>query len=96
MKKYELMYILRPNLDEATLKAEKEGLSKLLTDKGAKLGKISEWGLKDLAYEIKKEKKGYYVVLEFEANNNDVIENFNKIVKLNNNVLRFLIVKAIA
>ena len=62
MKKYEIMYILKPTLDDAARKEEMNKLSSILSNNGAKVGKVNEWGLKDLAYEIKKEKKGYYVV----------------------------------
>lgn len=93
MKKYELMYILNPSLDEAQLKSVKEALHKILTDNGAKLGKIQEWGLRQLAYEIKKFKQGYYVVVEFETETNKAVSTFNATVPLNANVVRFLITK---
>ena len=90
MKKYELMYILKPNLDENVRKEEIAKLHGILTNNGAKLGKVNEWGLKDLAYEIKKEKKGYYVVTKFEAEE-QALKEFNRLTKINSNVLRFLI-----
>ena len=54
MKKYELLYILRPDLEEDARKKVVESLSDLLTKNGAKVNKTEEWGLKQLAYEIKK------------------------------------------
>ena len=91
MKKYEIMYILKPTLEEADRKAEIEKLAKLLTNNGAKITKSDEWGLKDLAYEIKKEKKGYYVVLKIEAETTSLKE-FERLTKIDNNVLRYLII----
>ncbi len=91
MKKYEIMYILRPTLEEADRKAEIEKLAKLLINNGAKITKSDEWGLKDLAYEIKKEKKGYYVVLKIEAEATSLKE-FERLTKIDNNVLRYLII----
>lgn len=90
MKKYELMYILKANLDEEARKAEIAKLHGILTKNGAKIGKVNEWGLKDLAYEIKKEKKGYYVVTKFEAEN-AALKEFNRLTNINSNVLRYLI-----
>ena len=90
MKKYEIMYILRSNLEENDRKAEVEKLAKLLTSNGAKVSKTDEWGLKDLAYEIKKEKKGYYVVLKVEAEP-AALKEFDRLTKIDNNVLRYLI-----
>ncbi len=90
MKKYEIMYILRSTLEESDRKAEIEKLAKLLTSNGAKVSKTDEWGLKDLSYEIKKEKKGYYVVLKVEAEP-AALKEFDRLTKIDNNVLRYLI-----
>ncbi|HKL73055.1 MAG TPA: 30S ribosomal protein S6 [Candidatus Onthovivens sp.] len=91
MKKYELMYILRTNLDETARKAEIEKLHGLLIAGGAKINKVDEWGIRDLAYEIKKESKGYYVVVKFEAEGT-AFKEFERLTKIDVNVLRFLIV----
>lgn len=93
MKKYELMYILLPDLSEEDLKNENEKLQKILTDNGAKITGVNEWGLRDLAYEIKKLNKGYYVVTNFTADPIAVSE-FNRIVPLDQKVVRFLITVA--
>ena len=90
MKKYEIMYILRSTLEENDRKADVEKLAKLLTSNGAKVSKTDEWGLKDLAYEINKEKKGYYVVLKVEVEP-AALKEFDRLTKIDNNVLRYLI-----
>lgn len=90
MKKYEIMYILRSTLDDAARKAENEKLANILTSNGAKITKVDEWGARDLAYEIKKEKKGYYVVVKLEAEDS-ALKEFDRLTKFNNNVLRFLV-----
>lgn len=93
MRKYEIMYILRPDLDKDATAKLNEKLAKTLTDKGAKITKTDEWGLRDLAYAIEKVNKGYYVVLEVEAEN-AALNEFKRISNLDSNVLRFLITKA--
>ncbi|MFA6829659.1 MAG: 30S ribosomal protein S6 [Bacilli bacterium] len=90
MKNYEIMYILMPNLEADATKAEIEALHKILTDNGAKITGVKEWGMRDLAYEIKKQTKGYYVVTEFTAEPT-AVEEFNKAVAFNAKVVRFLI-----
>lgn len=91
MKKYELMYILKPTLEDEARKAEVEKLNKLLTDFGAKVIKTDEsLGLRDLAYPIKDEKKGYYVVLKLEMDDVKSVTEFERLSKINSNVLRFL------
>ena len=90
MKKYELLYILRPDLEEDARKKVVESLSDLLTKNGAKVNKTEEWGLKQLAYEIKKFTKSYYVLVKFEAEK-AALDEFDRMTKINQNVLRFLI-----
>ena len=90
MKKYELLYILRPDPEEDARKKVVESLSDLLTKNGAKVNKTEEWGLKQLAYEIKKFTKGYYVLVKFEAEK-AALDEFDRMTKINQNVLRFLI-----
>ena len=92
MRKYEIMYILRANLDEEARKAQMEKLANLLTKNGAKVEKTDEaFGLRDLAYPINDETKGYYVVLKVSAEQAALYE-FNRKVRHNASVLRFLVV----
>ena len=90
MKNYEIMYILAPTLDEAGTKSAVESLHKILTGNGAKITGVKEWGMRDLAYPIKKQTKGYYAIVNFEAEPVAVNE-FDRIVKLDTRVLRFLV-----
>ena len=66
MKKYEIMYILKA-LDEESLKAANEKVQGVLTNNGATIVKVDEWGLREFAYPIDDEVKGYYYVMEVEA-----------------------------
>jgi small subunit ribosomal protein S6 len=92
MRKYEIMYILRADLDEATRKEVMDKLAKIITDNGGKVENTDEsMGLRDLAYEIKDQAKGYYVVLKVEMDNTAIYE-FNRKVRHNQSVLRHLIV----
>ena len=92
MRKYEIMYILRADLDEATRKEVMDKLAKIITDNGGKVENTDEsMGLRDLAYEIKDQSKGYYVVLKVEMGN-EAINEFNRLVRINPSVLRHLVV----
>ncbi len=93
MKNYELMYILAPGLDEEAIKAAIESLNKIITDNGGSVAEVKEWGSRDLAYPIKKQTRGYYVVVNFSGDNH-VLDEFDRIVKLDTRVLRFLITVA--
>ena len=92
MRKYEVMYILKADLDDAARKDAMDKLAAIITDNGGKVENTDEsMGLRDLAYPIKDETKGYYVVLKVTMDN-AAINEFNRLVHINPNVLRHLIV----
>ena len=92
MRKYEIMYILKADLDEAARKAVMDKLASIIVDNGGTVDNTDEsMGLRDLAYPIKDETKGYYVVLKVTMDN-VAINEFNRLVHINPSVLRHLIV----
>jgi small subunit ribosomal protein S6 len=91
MKKYEIMYIIRPDLEEATRKALIEELNAIFKAHDSNVVKVSEWGLRELAYEIQKLHKGYYVVLDVEATEEARAE-FDRVIRLKEDVIRYLII----
>ena len=91
MRNYEIMYILKADLDEAAREAAMQDLQKLLEDNGAKVkGTDVKLGLRDLAYPINDETKGFYVVLKVSADETALNE-FSRLVKIKQAVLRFLV-----
>ena len=92
MRKYELMYIVKPSLDEEARTAVIEKLHAILTDNGATIDSVDEWGLRELAYEIKDLTKGYYVVTNF-TSDDKALNEFDRLTRINNDVLRFMIVR---
>ncbi len=92
MKKYEVMFILRSNLEQETIKKEVANVSKIFTDNGSTVLEVKEWGLRELAYEIQKMRKGYYVWMLVEATPK-AVEEFNRIVGYNENIIRDIVVK---
>ncbi len=92
MRKYEVMYILKADLDEASRKEVMDKLAAIITDNGGKVENTDEsMGLRELAYPIKDQTKGYYVVLKTSMDN-AAINEFNRLVRINGSVLRHLIV----
>ncbi len=91
MKRYEIMYIIRPNLEEEARKALIADMNKVLTDGKSEEVKVDEWGLRDLAYEIADFKKGYYVVLDVNAPVEAVSE-LDRVMKINENVIRHIVI----
>jgi len=92
MKKYTGMYILKPTLTEDQIKATVEELNALFTSKGGEILSVEEWGLKELAYEIKDFSKGYYVKFAVNANNESVAE-YDRICNIKEAVIRHILVK---
>ena len=92
MRKYEIMYILKADLDDASRKEVMDKLAGIITSNGGKVENTDEsMGLRDLAYPIKDQNKGYYVVLKVSMDN-VAINEFNRLVRINPSVLRHLIV----
>lgn len=92
MKKYEVMYIVRPNLETEGVKQIVAEFNEIFTSRGSKILELKEIGLKDLAYEINHFTKGYYVYLLVEANNEAIAE-FNRVVRITEDVIRDIVVK---
>lgn len=92
MKKYEIMYIVNASLDDAARQNVMERLHGIITSYEGSIDKIDEWGVKEFAYEIDHMKKGYYVVINVTANN-EGIQEFQRLARINNNIVRFMVVK---
>ena len=92
MNKYEIMFIVKSDMEEAEIRNTAEAMKKVLTDKGAKLLEEKAMGQRELAYEIQKMKTGYYFLYIVEADG-DTVSEFNRVSGINENILRHLIVK---
>jgi small subunit ribosomal protein S6 len=93
MRKYEIMYILNSSLEEAVRQETMAQLHAIITDGKGTIDNVDEehWGLRDFAYKIDNMSKGYYVVVTFHADN-DVITELDRICRINQNVVRHMIV----
>lgn len=91
MRTYEVMYIIKTSLEEEKRTALIETISGIITKEGGKIVKTDEWGMRDFAYEIDDMTKGYYVVTLFEAEN-ECLKEFDRLMRINPNVVRFMTV----
>ncbi len=91
MRKYEAMLILVPNLEE---EARNQLLDRFkgIIEKDGTITNIDEWGTRKLAYEINKYKEGYYVVMNFETNQ-DVVKELDRVSRISDSVMRYMIIK---
>ena len=91
MNKYETVFIINPNVEDAGVKTLIEKFSNLINNEG-KVEKVEELGKKKLAYEIKKNKEGNYVVINFEAKP-ELIKELERIYRITDEVIKFIVVR---
>ncbi|GGP11386.1 30S ribosomal protein S6 [Oceanobacillus neutriphilus] len=92
MRKYETMYIIRPDIEEEAQTALIERFNKILTDNGAEIEKVDEKGKKRLAYEINDYRDGYYVIINFQSDEAAVNE-FDRLAKFNDDIVRHMTIR---
>ena len=91
MNKYEIMFILKSNEEEA-IKTQVSELKAIITDMKGEIVNEKEMGNRKLAYPIKKELNGYYYVINVNANNEAIAE-FDRKSRISENVIRHLIIR---
>ena len=89
---YENTIVAKQDLAEKDIKTLIEKYNKIINSSSGKVIKIEEWGLLNLANKIKNYKKGFYIHYKFEGGNETVSE-FEKKIKLDSLVIRYLTVK---
>ena len=89
MRRYETMMVLHPELPEAQIRETIDRARRLVEGMGAEVHQIDEWGMRDLAYPIRKLNRGYYVVTEYSAEPK-VVNEFERTMKLADEILRYI------
>ncbi len=92
MNKYEIMFIVNPTLEEATINKVAEDMKNIILNAKGEVTEEQAMGQRDLAYEINKHKKGYYFFYKVNADA-ETVKEFNRLANVNENVIRHLIVK---
>ena len=92
MTKYEIMFIVKATLEESTLNSITKDVQALINKNDSKVIEFKDMGRKKLAYPINKEISGFYYLMNVEATN-EVIQEFDRKLRINENILRHLILK---
>jgi len=92
MRNYEIMYIIRPTLQEEGRKALIESFSNVFTNMESEVAEVKEWGMRELAYPIEDHTKGYYVVMNVNSTNEARTE-FERLVRINEEIIRSIVVR---
>ena len=93
MRTYEVMYIVRPNIEEDAKKAVVERFNGILASHGSEVLETKDWGKRRLAYEINDFKSGYYFLFNLESEDDKAIKEFDRLSRINKNIVRHLITK---
>jgi small subunit ribosomal protein S6 len=89
---YELMYIVKPDLDDQAVQQEIERVGQLIQTNGGQVKKVTPWGKRRLAYTVKDNREGHYVVAEFDLDQAKVQE-VERVLKISDTVFRHLLVR---
>ena len=92
MPYYETVFIARQELSDAQVKTLTDDLCKFITNGGGKIHKTEHWGLRNLAYRIKKNRKGHYVLVESDTAPEALLE-MERNMRLSEDVLRYMSIR---
>ena len=92
MANYESVLIARQDLGASQVNSLVENLSEVIKREGGEVVKTDNWGLKNLAYRIKKNRKGHYVLLNIAAPAKAISE-YERLMRLNEDVIRYMTIK---
>ncbi len=92
MTKYESVLIARQDLGASQVNGIVSDMSKVIAEQGGEVVRVDNWGLKNLAYRIKKNRKGHYVLLNISAPAQAIAE-YERLLRVNEDVIRYMTVK---
>ncbi len=89
MAYYENVFIARQDISSSQVETLAENLAKIIEENGGKVTKTEHWGLRTLAYRIKKNRKGHYVLMNIDAPS-DAVREMERQMRLNEDIIRYL------
>ena len=89
MAYYESVFIARQDLTPAQVESLTQSVGEILSNHGGKVTKTEQWGLRALAYQIRKNKKGHYVLMNIDGPAS-CIQEMERTMRINEDVLRYL------
>ena len=92
MNKYESVLIARQDLGTSQVNTLVDELKNVISAQGGEVVRVDNWGLKNLAYRIKKNRKGHYVLMNISAPATAVAE-YERVMRVNEDIIRYMTVK---
>jgi small subunit ribosomal protein S6 len=93
MRIYEELFIVRPNATEEEIHPLLDQLKQVIAGGGGTVNKEERWGVRKLAYKVRKHTEGYYILLEFTADKPEVVKELERRLRVSEIVLKFLTVR---
>ena len=93
MRTYEIMYIVRPNIEEDAKKALVERFNGILASEGSEVLEEKDWGKRRLAYEINDFKECFYNIVRIKTDNNKSTDEFQRLAKINDDIIRYIVIR---
>ena len=92
-RKYEITYIIRPDIEESAKNELVARFDKILADNGANIIDSKDWSTRRYAYQIAKYTEGTYHVVNLTADSDESLNEFDRLAKFSDDILRHMIVK---
>ena len=92
MRFYETMFVVKATLTQEEINQKIDFYKTVILDNGGEISANLDMGMRNLAYEIKKHKRGYYYVVYFKADPKIVLE-LERLYRINEDILRFIVIK---
>jgi small subunit ribosomal protein S6 len=92
MALYESVFIARQDVSSSQVDGIADTLQKVIEDNGGQVAKREYWGLRNLSYKIKKNRKGHYALFNIDAPA-EALREYERTMKLNEDILRFMTIK---
>lgn len=94
MRIYEILFIIRPDVPEEEIDGIVEPLKNVVTAGGGTVDKVDKWGKRRLAYRVKKQREGYYVLLQFSTDQAaETVKELERRLRVSDTVVKFLTVR---
>lgn len=93
MRTYEIMYVVRPNIEEDAKKQLLNALTVSQLQKPTRSFRRKDWGKRRLAYEIEDFKEGFYFIVRIKTDNNKATDEFQRLAKINDDIIRYIVIR---
>jgi len=92
MREYEVMFVVRPNLEDEATNTVCENMKKVLENQGATINEVVNMGRRELAYEVKKFNNGSYFLFKV-TGEPAAVKEFDRVANISEDIIRHLVVK---